>query len=163
MSTQGCPCGYHGSPDGRCRCTPNEVRRYLSKISGPLLDRFDLVIEVPAVDLNALATTSRGESSSEVQKRVVAARQRQQERFGAKGPVSNARMQPADLERFAPLGTEARRLLLAACDRLGLSARAFDRVRRVARTIADLDCADSIGAHHVAEAVQYRHGVPSAY
>ena len=152
-----CRCGFHGSPDGRCKCTPNEVRRYLSKISGPLLDRFDLVVEVPPVDLKALASMSPGEPAAEVHKRVVAARARQRERLGSDGPSCNAQMQPADLERFAPLCPEVHLILVAACDRLGLSARGFDRVRRVARTIADLEDTDALEARHVAEAVQCRH------
>jgi magnesium chelatase family protein len=151
-----CRCGYHQSPDGSCRCTPNEVRRYHARLSGPLLDRFDLVVDVPPVDLEALGRAAAGEPSSAVRARVVAARQRQRRRFGAGGPASNAAMSPADLERHAPLRPRPRRALLDACERLGLSARGFDRVRRVARTLADLDGADAIASRHVAEAVQYR-------
>jgi magnesium chelatase family protein len=152
-----CPCGYYGSPDGRCSCSPQQVRRYGSKLSGPLLDRFDLVVEVPPVDLKSLAQASAGESSEAVRKRVVAARRRQRARFGPRGPSCNTRMESADLERHAAIDQSGRRLLLAACDRLGLSARGFDRVRRVARTLADVDGAGSIAACHVAEALQYRH------
>ncbi len=151
-----CRCGWAGTPFGRCRCTPNEVKQYRSKISGPLLDRFDLIVEVPPLTLDELAARARGESSAEVRRRVVAARQRQRERFGAAGPSCNARMDRDDLERHASLDPGPRRLLLAAARRLGLSARAFDRIRRVARTIADLDGAEAIGEAHIAEAVQYR-------
>jgi magnesium chelatase family protein len=151
-----CPCGHHGSPAGRCKCTPLEIRRYLVKLSGPLIDRFDIVVEVPPVDLAALSSPARGEASSSVRSRVVAARDWQRERFGDRGPTCNARMGPGDLDRFAPLASASRRVLLEACERMGLSARGFDRVRRVARTLADLEEVEAIGPHHVAEAVQYR-------
>jgi magnesium chelatase family protein len=151
-----CPCGHHGSPAGRCKCTPLEIRRYLAKLSGPLIDRFDIVVEVPPVELAALSSPARGEASAVVRGRVVAARDRQRERFGESGPTCNARMGPGDLDRFAALAPVARRVLLEACERMGLSARGFDRVRRVARTLADLEISEAIGPQHVAEAVQYR-------
>jgi len=151
-----CPCGHHGSPGGKCGCTPLEIRRYLGKLSGPLIDRFDIVVEVPPVELAALSSPARGEPSSAVRARVVAARDRQRDRLGESGPTCNARMSPADLDRFAPLPPAARRVLLEACERMGLSARGYDRVRRVARTLADLDGVADIAPHHVAEAVQYR-------
>jgi magnesium chelatase family protein len=151
-----CPCGNHGSPLGRCGCTPLEIRRYLGKLSGPLIDRFDIVVEVPPVELAALSSPARGEPSSVVRARVVAARDRQRERFGESGPTCNARMGPSDLDRFAPLHPASRRVLLDACERMGLSARGYDRVRRVARTLADLDGVEAIEPRHVAEAVQYR-------
>ena len=154
-----CNCGFHGSPDGRCQCTPLEIRRYLSKLSGPLLDRFDLVVDVPPVDLRALAEAPAGEPSAAVRKRVVAARARQRRRLGSTGPHCNARMGPAELNRFAALGAEQKRLLLRACERLKLTARGFDRVRRVACTLADLQGAESIEPGHFAEAIQYRHPV----
>ena len=153
-ATHWCPCGYHGAIDGRCRCTPQEVRRYRGKLSGPLLDRFDLFVDIPAVDLKSLGDAP-GECSADVRERVVAAREIQRARF-RDGTRTNAQMRPAELNRHAALNPEPRRLLLAACDRLGLTARGFDRVRRVARTLADLENADSIGTSHVAEAVQYR-------
>jgi len=152
-----CPCGYHGSPDGRCNCTPLQIQRYRARLSGPLLDRFDLRIDVPAVDPKSLAAKARGECSRDVRRRVVAARNRQRERFAPSGPTCNAAMEPRELDRFAALEGRARRLLVGACDRLGLSARGFDRVRRVARTLADLEGETSIGVSHVAEALQYRH------
>jgi magnesium chelatase family protein len=151
-----CPCGWLGDPRARCRCTPNEVRRYQAKLSGPLLDRFDLAIEVPAVDPADLSAAAAGEGTAEVRQRVRAARLTQRERFGPAGPASNARMGRAELDRHAALCDSPKRLLIAACTRLGLTARGYDRVRRVARTLADLDTCERIADRHVAEAVQYR-------
>jgi magnesium chelatase family protein len=151
-----CPCGHHGDPDGRCGCTPSEIRRYRSRLSGPLLDRFDLVADVPPVDLSALGRVRPGESSEAVRARVVEARARQRRRLGSCGASCNAQMAPAELNRHASVGAGGRRLLLAAGSRLGLSARGFDRVRRVACTLADLDGSERPGTRHVAEALQYR-------
>jgi magnesium chelatase family protein len=157
-----CPCGWHGQPGARCRCSPLQVAGYLGRLSGPLLDRFDLTIEVPPVDLSALGRGRAGESSSDVRARVVLARQRQQRRFGLEGPSCNAQMRPRDLDRFAALADGPRHVLLQACARLSVSARGFDRVRKVALTLCDLDGADAITAAHVAEAVQYRRRLPAA-
>jgi magnesium chelatase family protein len=151
-----CPCGWHGDPRGRCRCSALQVARYLGKLSGPLLDRFDMIVEVPPVEVASLAQGSRGESSAEVRRRVLGARERQRERFGPEGPTCNAGMGPAELDRHALLGPEPLRILVSAARRYGLSARAFERVRRIARTIADLDGAERIRPSDVAEAVQYR-------
>jgi magnesium chelatase family protein len=151
-----CPCGWYGDPRSRCRCTPNEVRRYQAKLSGPLLDRFDLAVEVPAVDPGDLSAAAAGEGSDHVRDRVQAARVLQRSRFGPQGPASNARMGRAELERHAVLDRAATRILVDACRRLGFTARGFDRVRRVARTLADLDASPAIHERHVAEAVQYR-------
>lgn len=157
-----CPCGYHGDPRGRCRCSPAEVRRYQARLSGPLLDRFDLDVPVPAVDPEEIARAQAGEPSAAVRARVIAARALQRERFGPEGPPANARMGRAELERFAPLGRGPKTLLVGACRTLGLTARGYDRVRRVARTIADLDGSETIGEAHVAEAVLARGGGASA-
>jgi magnesium chelatase family protein len=151
-----CPCGWHRDPRGRCRCSMVELRRYAGKLSGPLLDRIDLAIQVPAVDPADLATAWTGEGSDAVRARVVAARERQHHRFGPSGPATNARMGRADLERHAALDGSSRRLLVSACRRLGLTARGFDRIRRTARTIADLEGSEAMLDRHVAEAVQYR-------
>jgi magnesium chelatase family protein len=155
-STNPCPCGHHGSPDGRCSCTPPMINRYRIKLSGPLLDRFDLMAEVPAVDVELLAVRTEEESSAAVRSRVIEARRRQRRRYGANGPGCNARMRPPDLDRFAPLDSACRKLVTVACDRLGLSARGFDRIRRVARTVADLEGSLKLEPRHVAEAMQYR-------
>ena len=126
------------------------------KLSGPLLDRFDLSVEVPAVDPDDLASAAAGESSSDVRERVRAARERQRVRFQPEGPACNARMGRAELERHVGLARAPKQLLVAACRRLGLTARGYDRVRRVARTLADLEACESVHERHVAEAVQYR-------
>lgn len=151
-----CPCGWHGDPGGKCGCSPQEVTRYRSRISGPLLDRIDLVVDVPPVDPAEIAAGGGGEPSSFVRDRVRAARERQRARFGPDGPAANGRMTARDLAKYAPLPPGPRRLLVDAAKRLALSARAFDRIRRVARTIADLEGVEGIEEHHVAEAVQCR-------
>lgn len=151
-----CPCGWYGDPRGRCGCGPREVHRYRARISGPLLDRFDLIVDLPPVDLSELARPASGESSSEVRERVRAARRRQSARFGPGGPPCNAAMGRRELERHAALGSAAQRLLQGAAERLGFSARGFDRIRKVARTLSDLEGSGPIEPRHVAEAVQYR-------
>lgn len=151
-----CPCGHAGAPDGRCTCTPAEIRRYLSRLSGPLLDRFDLVVRVQPVPPELLAADGPGEPSSAVRLRVVAARGTQERRFGPRVAPINARMGRDDLERFARLSPRARALLVSASARLGLSGRGHDRALRVARTIADLAGSETVGADHVAEAVLFR-------
>ena len=125
-------------------------------MSGPLLDRFDLVIEVPPVELESLTATAPGEPSVNVRQRVIEARSLQQARYGRRGASSNAGMSPAELAEWVALGAGPLRLLASACRRLGLSARGFDRVRRVARTLADLDGSIEVREPHLAEAVQYR-------
>jgi len=154
-----CPCGHHGGPDGRCRCSAGEVRRYLGKLSGPLLDRFDLAVDVPAVDLDELTRPRVGEGTREVRGRVVAARRAQEARAAAGAASCNGRLAPEDLSRWAPLDRGCGRLMSEAARRLGLSARGFDRVRRVARTLADLAGEERIGPAHVAEAIQFRSGL----
>jgi magnesium chelatase family protein len=152
-----CNCGFHGTDGGRCACTPREIQRYRQRISGPLLDRFDLVVNVPAVPIEALAESRPGEPSASVRARVVAARARQRTRYGAAGPTCNGQMTPRDLAQHARLPPDARRLLIDACRHFGITARGYDRVRRVARTLADLEARQEIDCANVAEAVQYRH------
>ena len=147
-----CPCGYHGAPSGRCRCTPDQVARYRGKLSGPLLDRIDLQIEVPALGAEELQGAPSGEASAAVRARVIAARARQQARQGK----SNALLAPREVEAHCTPDAAGAALLRQAMGRLGLSARAYHRVLRVARSIADLAGSVPVTATHVAEAVQYR-------
>ena len=151
-----CKCGWYGHPSGRCRCTPQELRRYHSRISGPLLDRIDLIVEVPALEYDELRRKTPAESSAEIKKRVNAARAIQRKRFGDDGTMSNSRMDSKELRRFCSLSGEGEELMRGAFDSMGLSARSYDRILRVARTIADLDGAEEIGPGHLAEAIQYR-------
>jgi len=152
-----CPCGHHGDPARDCRCDAGLVERYLSRVSGPLLDRIDLQLRVPAVPAAALSGDSTEESSAGVRARVEAARARQRARFGSTpGLHANAHMGPRELRRFCRLEAPAEALLRTALTRLGLSARAYHRVLKVARTIADLAGAELVDQTHVAEAIQYR-------
>jgi magnesium chelatase family protein len=147
-----CPCGYLGDANGKCRCTPDRIARYRGRISGPLLDRIDLQIEVPAVTHDELARAASGEPSATIRARVIAARERQL----ARQRVANARIGAGDVERFCVPDDAAAALLRRAVAHLGLSARAYHRVLKVARTIADLGGGEGITEAHVAEAVQYR-------
>ena len=132
------------------------MRRYHSRISGPLLDRIDLIVEVPALEYEELRRRSPAESSAEIKKRVNAARAVQRERYGEKGSMCNARMGPRELKDFCGLSPESEELMKAAFEAMGLSARSYDRILRVARTIADMEGAESIEPGHIAEAIQYR-------
>jgi magnesium chelatase family protein len=151
-----CPCGYRSDPRRACSCSPPQVEKYLSKISGPLLDRIDLHVEVPAVPFTQLAEAPPGPTSAEFLEEVTRARARQAERFGGRGPGVNGRMTPRQIRKICVLKPESHALLKGAMEELGLSARAHDKVLRVARTLADLEGVDDIGPHHVAEAVGYR-------
>jgi magnesium chelatase family protein len=151
-----CPCGYRGDPRRACQCTGPQVDRYMSKISGPLLDRIDIHLEVPAVPFRELAASRPGTSSSQMREAVLAARERQAARFAGLPTRSNARMTSRQIRDCCPLEPAAAELLRAAVTDLGLSARAHDKVLRVARTVADLDMAERIGCGHVSEAINYR-------
>ena len=151
-----CPCGYYGDSSHRCTCTVNQILRYRKKISGPLLDRIDIHIEVPALEVGTLMGEEGGESSQEVRKRVEKARHIQKERLARETIYFNGHMNVSQTKRFCVLGKEERIFIEGVLETMQLSARAFDKVRKVARTIADLDGSDQIGITHLAEAVQYR-------
>jgi magnesium chelatase family protein len=151
-----CPCGYLGDRARSCACTPLQIERYRSKLSGPLLDRMDIHVDVPAVKFKELSGDRHGETSADIKKRVDFARARQAERFKGKKIFSNAAMSAKDIRKYCEIGNDGKRLLELAVEKLGLSARAYARVLKVARTIADLDGADEILSGHISEAVQYR-------
>jgi magnesium chelatase family protein len=151
-----CQCGFFGDPLHQCACTPPMIQRYLAKISGPLLDRIDLHIQVPAVKYKELADDERSEDSAAIRERILAARQRQSLRLVPFGQFCNSQMTPRTLRRFCKLDAECEKQVENAVTRLGLSARAYDRILRVSRTIADLEGCEKIFARHVSEAIQYR-------
>ncbi len=151
-----CPCGYFTDPKHDCACAPSQIQRYRSRISGPLLDRIDLHIEVPPLRYREITTESQGEPSDVVRMRVKGARAIQQERFRRTQTFCNAQMSARQLRRHCPVGPDGQRLLETALERLGLSARAHDRILKVARTIADLEGYETIRTDHLAEAIQYR-------
>lgn len=151
-----CPCGYHGDPQRECSCSETQIQKYISKISGPLLDRIDIHIEVPAVSYSELESKAKGESSADIKKRVDAARKVQLERYKDENIYSNSNLTPELMNKYCALSLECSALLKAAFEKFGLSARAHNRILKVARTIADLDGAADIGINHLAEAVRYR-------
>lgn len=152
-----CPCGFYTDPTKECTCTQIQIQKYMAKISGPLLDRIDLHIEVPAVKYKDLSSKTEGESSSKIRERVITAREIQMRRFkGRKGLFSNADMQSKDIKEFCQIDTDGEELLKMAITRLGLSARAYDRILKVSRTIADLAKSSEIKPEHISEAIQYR-------
>lgn len=152
-----CPCGYYNHPEKECVCSPGVVQKYLNKISGPLLDRIDIHVEVIPVPFEKLSGAPPSESSEIIRLRVVKARQIQEERFVEwKGVYCNAQMTSKLIRKFCVLDDASTALLKTAMERLGLSARAYDRILKVSRTIADLDCSESIKSQHIAEAIQYR-------
>ena len=152
-----CPCGYFGDPTHHCVCTPGQIQKYMNRISGPLLDRMDLHIEVPVVPFNQLSQMQPGESSAAIRKRVIAARKRQEERYkDVKGVYSNAQMTERMIHQFAEPDEQSLDMLRTAMERLHLSARAYNRILKVARTIADLEGTECVLSHHIAEAIGYR-------
>lgn len=151
-----CPCGYFGHPTRKCTCPSGAAAKYLSKVSGPLLDRLDIHIEVPQVDFKKLSDDEPAESSAEIKKRVNAARKIQQERLKGTSITCNGKMTPAQTRQFCKLNEKSKALLEKSFEALGLSARAYDKILRVARTIADLDKSENIEIEHISEAIQYR-------
>jgi magnesium chelatase family protein len=151
-----CPCGHYGDPKKACRCTDIQVQRYFSRVSGPLLDRIDLHIEVPHVPYDELSSDRAGPSSAQIRETVIAARKVQQERFAGTAAHSNAAMNERQVQEYCKSDKEAGALLKNAVDALGFSARSYGRILKVARTIADLEGAKTIEAAHVSEAIQYR-------
>ena len=156
-ATQPCVCGHYGSTVQECSCTAQQIHKYIGKISGPLLDRIDIHVEVPAVKYNELAAKKGGELSKSIRQRVIVARDVQASRFqGRKGLFSNADMETKEIKEFCQIDESGAELLKMAMNKLGLSARAYDRILKVARTIADLAGIESIRAEHLSEAIQYR-------
>ncbi len=151
-----CPCGYYGHPTKECTCTKGAPAKYLSRVSGPLLDRLDIHVEVPQVDFQKLSDDERSESSAEIKKRVDKAREIQNKRFEGTPVTCNAKMTPAMTRTFCRIDTDSKNMLEDCFERMGLSARAYDKILRIARTIADLDGSESIELEHISEAVQYR-------
>lgn len=151
-----CKCGYYGDPNHECKCTEYQINQYLSRISGPVLDRIDLHIEINPVKYDDLENASPSEKSDDIKNRVNQARNIQRQRFSGEGIYSNAQMNSKHIAKFCVLGEKEKLLLKNAFERLGLSARAYDRILKVSRTIADLDNSENITSSHIAEAIQYR-------
>ena len=152
-----CPCGFFTDPNKECTCTPPQIQKYMAKISGPLLDRIDIHIEVPAVKYKELSATTKSETSLEIRKRVINARNIQYKRFeDNKYIFNNGDMGSKEVRQFCKLDTAGSELLKMAMTKLGLSARAYDRILKVSRTIADLDESENILSQHISEAIQYR-------
>ncbi|TAK56352.1 MAG: ATP-binding protein [Bacteroidetes bacterium] len=152
-----CPCGYYTDPAKECTCNTGQIQKYMAKISGPLLDRIDLHIEVPAIKYKEMASKEVGEHSDSIRARVIQAREHQMKRFeGRKGLFSNADMQSKEIQEFCKIDAAGEELLKMAINKLGLSARAYDRILKVSRTIADLGNSSSIKPEHLGEAIQYR-------
>jgi len=151
-----CPCGYLGDPKHPCKCSPQAIEKYMGKISGPLLDRIDLHIEVPAVPFQELSSQADGTSSSAMRAKVNEVREIQAKRFSASASKLNSGMNSKMVRKWCQLNKEGKLLLQTAMDELGLSARAHDRILRVARTIADMDSSDEIQPSHLVESISYR-------
>ncbi|MBC3805118.1 YifB family Mg chelatase-like AAA ATPase [Acetobacterium fimetarium] len=154
-----CPCGYYTDPSHECICTPQQVRNYQGKISGPLMDRLDIFVEVPSTSYDELQTKPKGETSQSIKKRVDAARERQNERYQDLAIFYNAQLTPRLIERFCRLGSAEQKLMEKVYTKMNLSARGYHRILKLARTIADLDGSETISVAHLSEAIQYR-GMP---
>lgn len=151
-----CPCGYFGDPTHTCTCSETKIKRYLNRVSGPLLDRFDIQVEVPSVKFEELRTTEQSECSDNLKRRIEAARELQRERFANSKTTCNSKINANEFEKFCRIDKDAEQTLRLSFEKLGFTARAYNRVLKVARTIADLDQSEIILSHHVLEAVQYR-------
>lgn len=151
-----CPCGFYGDESGRCSCSPVQIKNYLGKISGPLMDRIDLHIEVPSVNFNDISGSSKGESSASIKKRINKARRLQLERYKNDGIYFNSQLKPKQMAAYCSIERKEKELLKTAFDRFNLSARAYNRILKVARTIADLEGSEGIKLDHIAEAIQHR-------
>jgi magnesium chelatase family protein len=151
-----CPCGFYGDESNRCTCSPIQIKNYLGKISGPLMDRIDLHIEVPSVNFNDISGSSQGESSASIKKRINKARRLQLERYKNDGIYSNSQLKTKQMAAYCAIGKKEKELLKNAFERFNLSARAYNRILKVARTIADLEGAEGIKLDHIAEAIQHR-------
>lgn len=151
-----CPCGFYGSKDKECTCSPQAISKYMGKISGPLLDRIDIQIEVSPVKYQKLSNEENIETSEEIKKRVNKARKIQMERYKDEKIYSNSELTPKLIEKYCKLNENSKKILQASFEKLGLSARAYGRILKVARTIADLDGKDNISEEHITEAIQYR-------
>lgn len=151
-----CPCGYYGSKEKECTCTEQAISKYMGKISGPLLDRIDIQIEVTGVKYQKLESNNKIESSKDIQKRVNVARQIQRERYKDEKIYSNSELTPKLIEKYCKIDEESKKILQTAFEKLGFSARAYGRILKVARTIADLAGSTQINKSHIAEAIQYR-------
>jgi magnesium chelatase family protein len=155
-SVNPCPCGYFGDESNRCTCSPIQIKNYMGKISGPLMDRIDLHIEVGAIKFNDMASDARQEASAAIKSRVDKARKLQIERYKCDGIYFNSQLKPKHINEYCSIGAKEKQLLKHAFDKYNLSARAYDRILKVARTIADLDASEGISVHHIAEALQHR-------
>ncbi len=151
-----CPCGYFNDPNRVCHCSPPQIQRYVSRISGPLLDRIDIHIDVPAVKVSELSAQRESESSDRIRERVVRARDVQLERFAGEETFANAQMTPRHIRLHCALAPGPQKMLEQAITKRGMSARAYDRILKLSRTIADLEGNTSISEHHLSEALQYR-------
>ena len=151
-----CPCGYYGTSARKCKCTPMQIHRYMSKISGPLLDRIDIHIEVPPVSFGKLRSRSHGTTSTDIKQQVIQARQMQALRFGDGKLATNSMMSHKEVEKYCVLDAESELLLKHAMTEFALSVRAHDKICKIARTLADLEGSDGVGPEHIAEAISYR-------
>ena len=151
-----CPCGFFGHPKKQCTCTQKQVSKYLSRVSGPMLDRLDIHVEVPPVDFDSLQSNGKEETSAQIRERVNKAREIQNKRYKGSGITCNARLTPAMLKKYCKMTAQAENSLKMVFDRMGMSGRAYDRILKVARTVADLDGAEIIDTEHILQAIQFR-------